>query len=321
MSLPTPLRGAGILLLAVLLTACAGPAGEPASAGTPAARPPAFASVLATFDEADSAASAGGNIERLTAQETSPSLPFSVAAVHRAQITGRSQPAFHHTDPVFATPREELPCFLVTANLRLTGEEISPVDVSHFLKGPDGSWRLSHNVQVSPDLAPVAWSIAGATAGPGSALLPEAQRSALVAELFSRTIAAGDGKLVAPSRVLDQQLAAGWSIYRQQMSAAGVTVARTMTGSEWSACAAPANGGVLTFLTLYATDRLTPDKEGGRVTLPADSPDVTATGHRKAVSGQSLTVSRLEVFLLLVPPTGAASVLGLLDTATSVEPT
>ncbi|WP_436528718.1 hypothetical protein [Actinoplanes sp. HUAS TT8] len=321
MSLPNPRRGAGALLLALLLTACAGPAGEPAVAGTPGTSSPAYASILAAFDEADSAASAGGNVEALKGQETSPSLQFSVAAVNRAKITGRSQPAFRHTDPVFAAPHEDLPCFLATASLRLTGEEMSPVDVSHFLKGPDGAWRLSHNVQVSADMAPAARSIAGATAGSGTALLPESQRSALVAELFARTIAAGTGELVAPSRVLDQQLAAGWSIYHQQMSAAGITVARTLTGSEWSACAAPAGGGVLTFLTLYATDRLTADRKGGRVTLPVESPDVTATGHREPVSGEALTVSRLEVFLLLVPPTGAATVLGLLDTATSVEPT
>lgn len=324
----TSLTGApptALVLAALVLAGCGGQGAalpEPGT-GPTAGGAVSFQKILTAFDAADSSASGGGDLDRLGTLETSPSLEVSVAAVHRARATGRSQPVFRHLKPDFAGPDSDDPrCFLVTANLQLTGEEMSPTDVSHFVRDREGRWLLSHNVQVTPDAAGAARGIAGHAAQPGGLLLEESRRSALAAELFSRTIAAGapDHAVVAPNRLLDQQLAAGWNVYREQMSGAGMTVTRTLTGSEWSTCAVSTTGGVLTFLTLYAVDTVGSKLAGTPVTLPPNSPDVMSSGRRGPVSGSAVKVSRLEVFLLLVPASGAAGVLGLVDAATAVEP-
>ena len=67
----------------------------------------------------------------------------------RAAYNQRTQPSFQHINPVFAVPPGDPTCFLATATLRLTGSELAPTDVSQFVRGADGQWKLSHNVQVT----------------------------------------------------------------------------------------------------------------------------------------------------------------------------
>jgi hypothetical protein len=315
-----------LALLIIALAGCGGRNAVPPTEDTGSTDGgAAFAStVLAAFDEADSRASVAGDIAGLQAQETRPALDVSVAAVHRSRAKNRTPPAFRHVDPVFAAGSEDLRCFLVTASLRLIGEELAPTDVSQFVRDPDGAWKLSHNILVTADAVPVVRGLYGVAAQPTGVLVNEARRSVLSAEVFARTTGgtAGDRAVVAPSRVLDQQLAAGWDVYEQQMAAAGVSVGRQLTGAEWSTCAARIGGGVLTFLALYLTDTVSPAPGGpATVTLPVTSPDVQAAGGREPVTGRSVTVSRVEVFLLLVPDNGGATVLGLTDAPTAVRAT
>lgn len=316
----------GLVLLA--LAGCGGASED--GAGTAGAQPAtdgltetAAAKVLKDFDQADSAASTAGDVEALGRLETEPALLASVAAVHRARFHRRVQPAFSHVEPAFARPAGDPRCFLATARLQLTGEELTRTDVSQFVRGADGQWRLSHNVQVAADLVPVAASLAGAPAGPVDDAVDGARRQALSAQVFARTTGSGtpDLAVLAHSAALDEQLAAGWSIYMQQMGSAGMAVDRRLTGSEWSSCAAHPADGTIVFLTLNLTDSIVATIDGKDAVLAPPAPDLVAVGRTTPVTGKTITVTRTEVFLLHVPaqPGAAAKVLGLTDTATKVQ--
>ncbi|WP_157562790.1 hypothetical protein [Micromonospora chokoriensis] len=318
-----PFAAAAVALL--VLTGCGG---EPVDAATPAPQGPATfgrdraALVLTAFDQADSAASVAGDVEALRAQEVSPSLDLSIAAVRRAAYNQRVQPSFQHINPVFAVPPGEPACFLATATLRLTGSELAPTDVSQFVLGADGQWKLSHNVQVIQPSLVVARSIDGRPATAGGTALDETSRRALAAEVFARSIGSttGNRSLVVSSPLLDGQFAGGWEVYGQQLASVGGAVQRTMDRAEWSDCAVAVPTGTLTFLTIHATDTLRPAPGGpATVRLEPQSPDLIATGHPKAISGKSIRVTRVETFVLLVPAqTVGTSVLGLNDTALTV---
>ncbi|MEK8104191.1 hypothetical protein NKG94_01885 [Micromonospora sp. M12] len=83
-------------------------------------------------------------------------------------------------------------CFLVTATLRLTGSELAPTDVSQFVLGADGQWKLSHNVQVTQPSLVVARSIDGRPAT-GRHRPDETSRRALAGEVFARSIGSSTG--------------------------------------------------------------------------------------------------------------------------------
>ncbi|MEO3819600.1 hypothetical protein [Plantactinospora sp. B24E8] len=296
--------------------------------GTPSAAASGFgatqaAEVLAAFDEGDSAASTAGDPDALARFETAPALDASLAGVRRADYHKRTQPAFQHVDPKFALPGTDPRCFLVSATLRITGEESTYVDFSQFVRTPVGDWKLSHHVQVSREAVPAIGDLSASPAVPSAEAVGERSRKAIATELLARTIATdrADTSLVASSPLLDQQFAAGWTIYQQQMAAARMTVERTMQSAEWSACAARTPGGTLALLTMYVTDRVAP-AAGNRapVVLPAESPDMIALGERDGVRGPAVSVSRVEVFLLLVPDAegSPARVLGLSDAPTKV---
>ncbi|MEV0004747.1 hypothetical protein AB0H28_21045 [Micromonospora sp. NPDC050980] len=313
---------------AVALLVLAGCGGQPVDAATPEPSGPAAfgadraALVLTAFDQADSAASVAGDVEALRTQEVSPSLDLSIAAVRRAAYNQRPQPSFQHINPVFAVPAGEPACFLATATLRLSGSELAPTDVSQFVLGADGQWKLSHNVQITQPALVAARSIGGRPATSGGTALDETSRRALAAEVFARSIGSttGNRSLLASSPLLDGQFAGGWEVYGQQLAGAGATVRRTMDRAEWSDCAVSVPAGTLTFLTIHATDTLRPAPDGpADVRMVPQSPDLIATGHRTAVSGKSIRVTRVETFLLLVPAqTAGTSVLGLNDTALTV---
>ncbi|MET8042241.1 hypothetical protein ABZU25_15445 [Micromonospora sp. NPDC005215] len=318
-----PFAAATVALL--VLTGCGG---EPVDAATPAPHDPATfgrdraALVLTAFDQADSAASVAGDVEALRAQEAPPALDLSIAAARRATYNQRTQPSFQHINPAFAVPPGDPTCFLATATLRLTGSELSPTDVSQFVRGADGQWKLSHNVQVTQPSLVVARSIDGRPATAGGTALDETSRRALAAEVFARSIGSttGNRSLVASSPLLDGQFAGGWEVYGQQLAGAGAAVQRTMDRAEWSDCAVAVPTGTLTFLTIHATDTLRPAPGGpATVQMAPQSPDLIATGHRTAASGKSVRVTRVETFVLLVPAQAAGtSVLGLNDTALTV---
>ncbi|WP_432842714.1 hypothetical protein [Dactylosporangium sp. CA-092794] len=300
-------------------------AANPAPSGADGFTAAAAAGVLAEFDKADSAASSAGDLTTLGTLETSPALDVSTAAVRKAQVNGRTQPPFRHLEPAFALPAAgaaDPSCFLVAATLQLSGGEIGQHDVSQFVRAGDG-WKLSHNILASRDAVPMVGELAGKPAVVPTAAIEETRRRSITAEIFARTTATvtPNQSLVAPSTVLDRQLAAGWSIYQQQMGTAGMKVTRALTGSEWSACGAATGTATITFLTLYATDTVT-GTAGNRVTLPSAAPDLAGTGHRDPVQGTSVKVDRVEVFLLSVPggAGGAVTVLGLGDAPTKVTP-
>ncbi|MBM0278248.1 hypothetical protein [Micromonospora tarensis] len=320
---PVPFAAAATALL--VLTGCAG---EPVDAATPAPAGSATfgreraALVLTAFDQADSAASVAGDVEALRTQEVPPSLDLSIAAVRRASYNQRPQPSFQHINPAFAVPTGNPACFLATATLRLTGSELAPTDVSQFVLGDDGQWKLSHNVQVTQPALVVARSIDGRPATAGGTAVDETTRRALAAEVFSRSIGSttSNRSLVASSPLLDGQFAGGWEVYGQQLAGAGATVKRTMDRAEWSDCAVAVPAGTLTFLTIHATDTLRPAPGGpATVQMVPQSPDLIATGHRATISGKTVRVTRVETFLLLVPAQSTGtSVLGLNDTALTV---
>jgi hypothetical protein len=309
-------RAVALAAVAAALAACGGgPAAAPAPGGFD---PAAAGSVLATFDRLDSAASTAADPRALAGQETTPALDFSLASARTARANGRRQPAFTHVRPAFAIPAGPDPlCFLATGTLQLSGQELGSPDVSQFVRTAAG-WKLSHNVQVS-----AGGTVAFGPAVPTAAALPVDRRQALGAELFARTIATPNATptLVAPSPVLDQRLAAGWTFYQQQLSARRETASRRLVRTEWSDCAARTTAGTLAFVTLYAVDTLAPGRGGpAAVVLPAGSPDLLSTGHKAALRGATITVERTEIFLLSVPDSTAAqaTVLGLNDAATTV---
>jgi hypothetical protein len=317
----SPLTGA---ILAVLLvsgsTGCARSGTAAAAPGpAPAFGAPAATEVLTAFDTADSAATVAGDAAALRASEVSPSLDGSIAAVNKARLVKRKQPAFQHVDPVFALPATTEGCFLVVAKLRLTGEELLINDASHFLRTPEGSWKLSHNVQIGPDGQAALAALGTASAVTTGEAVPDAQRERLAKQLFTRTTGAEapDTTLVASNVLLDQRFAGGWAVYSQQMQGAGMTVARTFGKAEWSDCAARTSAGTLAFVTLSVSDTIT----GKAAALTPEAPDMAALGRSEAVHGRSIRVDRLQTFLLLVPADGAApaSVLGLADAPVSLD--
>ncbi|MEV4764605.1 hypothetical protein AB0J89_18475 [Micromonospora chokoriensis] len=320
---PVPLAAAVVALLVL-----AGCGGEPVDAATPSTDGSATfgreraALVLTAFDQADSAASVAGDVEALRTQEVSPSLDLSIAAVRRATYNQRPQPSFQHINPAFAVPPGDPACFLATATLKLAGSELAPTDVSQFVLGDDGQWKLSHNVQVTQPSLVVARSIDGRPATQGGTALDETSRRALAAEVFARSIGSttSNRSLVASSPLLDGQFAGGWEVYGQQLAGVGAAVQRTMDRAEWSDCAVAVPSGTLVFLTIHATDTLRPAPGGpATVQMVPQSPDLIATGHRTAISGKSIRVTRVETFLLLVPAQATGtSVLGLNDTALTV---
>ncbi|MFG1917458.1 hypothetical protein [Micromonospora sp. NPDC048898] len=323
---PVPATPIGAAVVALLVLAGCG--GEPVDAATPAPQGSAAfgrdraALVLTAFDQADSAASVAGDVEALRAQEVSPSLDLSIAAVRRAAYNQRPQPSFQHINPAFAVPPGDPTCFVVTATLRLSGSELAPTDVSQFVRGADNQWQLSHNVQVTQPSLVAARSIDGRPATAGGTALDETSRRALEAEVFARSIGSttGNRALVASSPLLDGQFAGGWEVYGQQLAGAGAAVRRTMDRAEWSDCAVAVPTGTLTFLTIHATDTLRPAPGGpATVQMVPQSPDLIATGHRTPVRGKSVRVTRVETFVLLVPAqTNGTTVLGLNDSALTV---
>jgi hypothetical protein len=283
----------------------------------------AAATVLGGFDTADSAASTSGDEKGLRAHEVEPALLFSVAAVRSARAHGRKQPTFQHVNPAFAIPSDGS-CFLTVATLRLAGEELDRRDVSVFVREGDGAWRLSHNVLLGQETPPAAVAVdAEGLAGPHA--IPAGRQETLARELFAR----GTGKTspddaVAPVPLLDQRLAGGWTIYQQQLAAAGLSATRRLDGFATSACAARVAGETLLFLTLKLTDTVTAAKgKSTLATLPPDSPDAVALGLDKGLRGRTLTVVRTEVFLLSVSAgdAGRATVLGVGDVATTASVT
>lgn len=291
----------------------------PATAGTFNAS--AAGAVLAAFDHADSVASSGGDLSALAAQEASPVLHASVASVNRAKAAGRTQPAFRHLDPVFAIPAGTPSCFLTVATLSTAGAELTRTDVSQFVRSADDAWKLSHNVQIGSAQAPAIRALGGRPAVTSTGAIDNERRARLSAEVFNRTIAAGapDVSVLATSVLLDQQFAAGWRVYQQQMSAAGMSVARTLVAADWSACAVTLDQGTLTFLTLTVTDTVRA-RQGGPARLDPHSPDLVGLG-RQAATGSTIAVSRVEVILLLVPAGAPATLLGLNDAPTDLTTT
>lgn len=290
--------------------------GQPSDASFGAS---AATAVLTAFDQADSPLSSAGNIEGLKSQETSPALDASIAGINRAAAQGRTQPGFSHTTPGFAIPAGDPQCFLVVATLKLAGEELARTDLSQFTRQSAGGWKLSHNILIAADGIATARGAAGVAATDAHSLAA-ARLQTVAQQVFDRTTGhTPDLTVVAPNAALDQQLAAGWGIYSQQMGQAGFAVSRALDGTDWSSCVAPTAAGTVAFLTLHVTDTVAP-KPGGPKTalLPPQSPDLMATGHHQPVSGKKVTVNRVEVFALCVPQSGPAVILGLSDAATAV---
>lgn len=322
---PVPATPFAAVVALLLLAGCGG---EPVDAAAPAPvesaafGPDRAALVLTAFDQADSAASVAGDVEALRTQEIPPALDLSIAAVRRAAYHKRPQPSFQHINPVFAVPAGEATCFLATATLRLAGSELAPTDVSQFVLDTDGQWKLSHNVQIIQPALVTARSIGSQPTTSGGAALDETSRKAVAAEVFARSIGSttGNRSVVESSPLLDGQFAGGWEVYGQQLAEVGAQVQRTLDRAEWSDCAVTLPTGTLTFLTIHATDTLRPAPGGpATVRMVPQRPDLIATGHRTAVRGKTIRVTRVETFLLLVPAqTVGTSVLGLNDTALTV---
>jgi hypothetical protein len=319
------LSAAALALVAAQVAAC-GSAPQPDSAGAAGAAPELTVAqagrVLAAFDTSDSAASVAGNILLLQTDETAPALDDSIAAVHRAQAAHTKQAAYTHTDPLFAIPAGDPGCFLVSATLRSAGSEIPQYDVSQFTRDSAGAWKLDLHVMVEPSAEPELTLTSARPAALSTTAISAARRQALISQIFARTTAQHpDFALVAPSPVLDSELGAGWTFYVQELKAGHMTVSRTMTGAQWSSCAAQAGGSVIAFVTIYAKDTIRPLPGGpGFVELPAQDPDMIGLGRAAGVSGATVTVSRVEEFLLSVPvaANAPAQVLGLIDAPVSV---
>ncbi|BEL08925.1 hypothetical protein Q0Z83_071160 [Actinoplanes sichuanensis] len=311
-----------VFLLAV--AGCGDPGTEPAAAPPEAVGPSAAgfdpAAVLAEFDAADSAASKSGDGERLAVWETGPALQNSLAGVKRARLSKRVLPGFKHREPVFAVSES---CFVVSAEMAVDGEDRPRADAAHFARTADGRWQLSHHVMISDERVAATGAFQRATAHPTDEVLAAARRTALTGEVFNRSIAGpADTTLLARSAVLDDQLAAGWSIYTSQMEAASMTVDRRLTASEWAPCAAKADDGIVGFLTLNVVDTIVSTTDGADAVLAPPAPDLLATGRTTAVKAHTITVSRVETFLLKMPPDGGpAAVLGLTDAATEIVAT
>ena len=317
--------GVVAVALAVLVAGCARAdpvGGEPVEAAVAGFSEEAAAAVLAAFDQADSAASSAADPVGLTAQEVSPSLDVSLAAANRAKQAKRTPPAFRHTQPGFAIPSEDPACFLVVASLQVSGAELALADVTQFVRQDGGGWKVSHNVSVNQAFAAQARSLAKRPVLTTVAALDERRRDDLAAEVLSRTVGGSSANLsvLASSNLLDRQFAAGWEIYQQQLAGAGMTAKRELLKVEWSQCAARTDAGVFTFLTLRAADVVsgTADKPA---TLSPQSPDLIGLGEAAAVTAPSITISRVQVFLLFVPAAAGqpAALLGLSDAPTALK--
>jgi hypothetical protein len=71
---------------------------------------------------------------------------------------------------------------------------------------------------------------------------------------------------------------------------------------------------------LGATDTNRPLPGGPKVVeLTQQDPDLAAVGRTTPVRGASIMVSRIEEFLLSIPPSGPAVVLGLIDAPVAVK--
>lgn len=315
---------------ALLLAAAAGCGStDLATKGTAAKQAPKLelsvaqaAAVLAAFDQADSAASTAGDVAALRKTEAAPSLDDSVAAVHRALASHAKQAPFSHTSPVFAIPAGDPGCFLVAASLKSKGDEVASFDLSEFAQAQAG-WALDMHVIVGQSAEPELASIGARPATLTDAAISVQRRQAIASQIFARTTGTPhpDTAVVASSVVLDQQLGAGWKFYLQSMNAAHMTVRRTMTSSAWSECAAQAGSSTIAFLTIYATDTVTPLAGGpADAVLSPKDPDLIGVGHAGAVTGKSIMVQRVEEFALSVPAAAGAPavVLGLVDAPISV---
>jgi hypothetical protein len=235
--------------------------------------------------------------------------------VHRAAAGKTTQPSFQHVTPTFAIPPAPASCFLVGATLKLVGDEMNLTDFSQFQLTPGVGWKISHNVQIGTD-GQAALQSMNSTAVTSAQALGDQREQAISSEVSGRTTAAAANySIVASSAQLDKQLAVGWTYYTQALSAAKETVTRSLDQSSWSACAAHTGGGTIAFLTLNSTDTISVLPGGpAAVTLPASSPDMVALGKTAALTGKKLKVSRVDVFLMLVPDgSGPATVLGLSD--------
>lgn len=318
---------AGVLTV-TLASATAGCAKVDPAGGTPAGAAPqpglavaAAEAVVAAFDQSDSAASSAADPAGLKAQEVPPSLDISLAAANRAKAAKRTPPAFRHTQPGFAIPAGDATCFLVVAGLQVSGAEQALADVTQFVRQDGGGWKASHNVSVSQASATQARALAGRPAMPTTSVLDEQRRTELQNEVFARTTGAGTAALtvLASSNLLDRQFAAGWAVYQQQLGAVGMTAKRELRGAEWSQCAARTDSGVFTFLTVRAADTVA-GSPGKPATLVPQSPDLQGLGKAEAVSGDTITISRVQVFLLFVPSAAGqpATLLGLGDAPTAL---
>ncbi|GAA1762830.1 hypothetical protein GCM10009681_37390 [Luedemannella helvata] len=313
------------VVLAVLAAGCG--KGDPADAAPAGQAPPglpiaAAEAILAAFDQADSAASSATDPDGLKAQEVPPSLDISLAAANRARFAKRTPPAFRHTDPGFAIPSGDASCFLTVASVQVTGSQLTLADVSQFVRQAGGGWKVSHNVGLSQAAVAQARTLAGQPALATAAALDEPRRQALATEVFNRSIGAESANLalLASSDLLDRQFAAGWEVYQQQLAGYQMSAKRELSGAEWSQCAARTDAGVFTFLTLRAADTVA--GTGGRsATLAPPSPDLIGLGRTAPVTAPSITISRVQVFLLFVPSTAGqpATLLGLGDAPTAIN--
>lgn len=278
--------------------------------------------VLAAFDQADSAASTSANVAALRTQEVPPALDDSLAAIHRARANHAAQPPYWHSAPVFAIPARGTDCFLVAATLHVRSDPAVQYDVSEFVR-TGAAWRLKLHVLVGQSAQPELGAIGARSAVLTSAVVSAARRGAITSQIFARTTATRhpDHALVAASVVLDQELAVGWIYYRKQLAAEGMTVTRAMTGSAWSACAGRVRGAVIGFLTIYATDTVTPLPGRGQARLLPSDPDLIGVGRTTPVHGAAIDVHRVEEFLLAIPDsaTSPVVVLGLVDAPISVR--
>jgi hypothetical protein len=318
---------AGVMAVAVAVLAAgcaeANPAGGSPAEAAPAGFPAAAAeAVLAAFDQADAAASSAADPAGLKAQEMPPSLDVSLAAANRAKAAKRTPPGFRHVQPGFAIPAGEPSCFLVVAGLQVTGAEQALADVTQFVRQDGGGWKASHNVSLNQAVVAQARGMAGQPAVTSVEALPEQRRQELSAEVFHRTVGEGtaDLKVLGSSNLLDRQFAAGWAVYQQQLAGVGMTAKRELRGAEWSQCAARTDAGVFTFLTLRAADTVA-GSAGKPATLAPPSPDLLGLGKAEPVSAASITIARVQVFLLFVPSAAGqpAALLGLGDAPTAIS--
>ena len=309
--------------LAACASSAAGAHGARTTASTPAANTAELASVLTAFDAADSAASSSGDIRALRTSETSAQLQISIAAVRHNRLTGAKQAAFHHVNPVFSANRAGS-CFLASATLWTGTAEVGQPDVSEFVRsgGAGGTWRIAANIQISRQ-AQLGLRSMSSLATPATSSPQSGRLAAVAAQLYERSTGAStDTSEIASSTLLDGQFAAGWRIYRQALAKAGMAVSRTLQSATWSPCATQVDGRTVTFLTVRATDTVRPVNGSTRpVGLPAGSPDLQGLGYRSAVSGSTISIQRVQLYLVALPTAGPGTLLGVSDAPVALSTT